>query len=176
MVSGILGFRIRYKAQGIRNPTRDWNLKSKLHWQRLESSSWNPESMAYNTEFKTILDSPLHGAIESFLTVSNLLYHLFTNCDCIFRLIRRFYWSKISNWRKTPLNVAHRQVHKNISQRSLAGQFNHCTLNCDIPYKYPIVVHLASYRNETDCAFLPVLFVPWGINETATTEIPAAIM
>lgn len=79
---------------------------------------------------------PLHGAIESSLTVLNLLYHLFTNCDWIFRLIRRFYWSNISNWWKRPLNVVHRQVHKNISQRSLAGQFNHCTLNCDIPYKY----------------------------------------
>ena len=152
---------------GIWNPSytdKDWNPVPGIP---------NPWHTMQNPRLSWI---PLHGAIESFLTVSNLLYHLFTNCDWIFRLIRRFYWSKISNWRKRLLNVVHRQVHKNISQRSLAGQFNHCTLNCDIPYKYPIVVHLASYQNETDCAFLPVLFVPWGINETATTEIPAAIM
>ena len=31
-------------------------------------------------------------------------------------------------------------------------------------------------KMRLSCAFLPVLFVPWGINETATTEIPAAIM
>ena len=105
---------------------------------------------------------PLHGAIESFLRVSNLLYHLFTNCDWIFRLIRRFYWSKISNWWKRPLNVEHRQVHKNISQRSLAGQSNHCTLNCDMPYKYPILVHLASYQNETELRFFTCVICTMG--------------
>ena len=35
--------RFHNTAQGIRNPTRDWNSKSKSHWQRLESSTWNPE-------------------------------------------------------------------------------------------------------------------------------------
>ena len=39
--SGILGFGIRNTAQRIRNPS-----KTKFHLQRLESSSWNPESMA----------------------------------------------------------------------------------------------------------------------------------
>ena len=31
----ILGFRIRNTAQGIRNPTKDWNPESKFHWQRI---------------------------------------------------------------------------------------------------------------------------------------------
>ena len=35
--SGILGLGIRNTAQGIRNPTNDWNTKSKFHWQKLES-------------------------------------------------------------------------------------------------------------------------------------------
>ena len=42
--SGILGFGIRTTVQGIQNPTDDWNPESKFHWQRLESSIWNPES------------------------------------------------------------------------------------------------------------------------------------
>ena len=43
---GIPGFGIRNTALGIRNPTNDWNPESKFHWQRLESSTWNPESTA----------------------------------------------------------------------------------------------------------------------------------
>ena len=43
---GILGLGIRNTAQGIRNPTNDCNPESKFHWQRLESSIWNPESSA----------------------------------------------------------------------------------------------------------------------------------
>ena len=31
--SRILGFGIRSSAQGIRNPTKDWNLESKFHAQ-----------------------------------------------------------------------------------------------------------------------------------------------
>ena len=59
--SGILGFGIWNTAQGIRNPTNDWNPESKFHWQRLESSSWNPESTAWNPESKTVLDSLARG-------------------------------------------------------------------------------------------------------------------
>ena len=44
-------------GQGIRNPTKDWNPESKFHWQRLEESTWNRESTAWNPESKTILDS-----------------------------------------------------------------------------------------------------------------------
>ena len=35
-------------APGIRNPTKDWNLKS---------STWNPESTTWNPETKTVFDS-----------------------------------------------------------------------------------------------------------------------
>ena len=35
----ILVFGIRNTAQGIRNPTYDWNPESKFHWQRLEFSA-----------------------------------------------------------------------------------------------------------------------------------------
>ena len=58
MRSRILGFGVRNIAQGIRNPFNDWtNPESKFHWQRLQSSIWNPESMACNPESKTVLDS-----------------------------------------------------------------------------------------------------------------------
>ena len=43
---GIRGFGIRNTALGIRNPTNDWNPESQFHWQRLESSTCNPESTA----------------------------------------------------------------------------------------------------------------------------------
>ena len=56
--SGILGFEIQNTAQGIRNPTNDWNQEYSLHCQRLESSVWNLESAAWNPESKTyFLDS-----------------------------------------------------------------------------------------------------------------------
>ena len=48
---------LRNTAQGIRIPTNDWNPESKFHSQRLKLSTWNPESNAWNPEFKTILDS-----------------------------------------------------------------------------------------------------------------------
>ena len=47
--SGILGFRIHNTAQepGIAL-NRTWKPESKFHWQRLESSTWNHESPAWN--------------------------------------------------------------------------------------------------------------------------------
>ena len=50
-------FGIRNTAQGIRNPTNDWNPESKFLSQILESSGWNPESTVWNPESKTVLDS-----------------------------------------------------------------------------------------------------------------------
>ena len=52
--SAILGY-------GIRNQLNEsgilLNPESKFHWQILECSTWNPESTAWNPEFKTVLDS-----------------------------------------------------------------------------------------------------------------------
>ena len=39
-----------------RNPTKDWNPESKFRSHKLESSTWNQESSAWNPEFKTVLD------------------------------------------------------------------------------------------------------------------------
>ena len=66
MESGILGFGIRNTAQEIRNPTNDWNPESAFYWQILKSSTWNPESIAWNPESKTVLDS-LKGGEMRFL-------------------------------------------------------------------------------------------------------------
>ena len=55
--SGILGFGFRNTVQGIRYPTKNWNPESKLHWQRLESSTWNLESTAWSPESKTVVYS-----------------------------------------------------------------------------------------------------------------------
>ena len=51
---GNLGF-------GIRNITNDWNLEFKFQYQSLESSSRNPESTAWNPQFKTFLISHTWG-------------------------------------------------------------------------------------------------------------------
>ena len=50
-----LGFGVRNTAQGIRNPSKDWNAESKFHRQRLESSTW--ESGIHGVESR-IQDSP----------------------------------------------------------------------------------------------------------------------
>ena len=47
----------RNTAQGIRNPTKDWNPESKFHWQKLESSTWNPESTAWKSRIQDCLRS-----------------------------------------------------------------------------------------------------------------------
>ena len=59
--SGILGLRIRSTAQGIRNPTNNWNPESKFHWKR--SGIQYLESGIHGVE-SSILDCawiPLHG-------------------------------------------------------------------------------------------------------------------
>lgn len=33
-------------------PTNNWNTESKFHWKRLESSTWNRESTAWDSESK----------------------------------------------------------------------------------------------------------------------------
>ena len=38
-----------------------WNPESTFHWQRLESSTWNLETTAWNPESKTVLDSLIWG-------------------------------------------------------------------------------------------------------------------
>ena len=52
---------IRNTAQGIRNPTKDWNPESKFHWQCLESGIHGVESriLESNPRLSWI---PLHGA------------------------------------------------------------------------------------------------------------------
>ena len=53
----VLGCGIRNKAEGIRNPTNDWNPESKFHWQRIRKTVpgiWNPRS---GVQSKIVLDS-----------------------------------------------------------------------------------------------------------------------
>ena len=59
--SGILGFGVQSTDQRIRTPTSNWNWESKFHWQRLESSTCNPESVTWNPESQTIVDSLTWG-------------------------------------------------------------------------------------------------------------------
>ena len=62
--SGILGFGIRITAQGIWNPTNDWNPESKSNWQRLESSTWNPESTGVESRIQDCLGFTCMGGEE----------------------------------------------------------------------------------------------------------------
>ena len=43
--SGILGYGIPNTAQGIGDPTNDWNSESKFYLKRIRNpTAWNPES------------------------------------------------------------------------------------------------------------------------------------
>ena len=55
--SGILDFGIRNTAQGIWNPTNDWNPESKFHLKIQESRTRTLESTAWNPESKAVLES-----------------------------------------------------------------------------------------------------------------------
>ena len=93
MKSGILVFGIWNTDQGIPFPIKDWNPESKFHWQRVESSTWNPES-------KTVLDYPKLGD-STLLTLfarpaSNAVLHInLTRCLCAYVSFRTRF-SKIS--------------------------------------------------------------------------------
>ena len=58
MESGILGFRIRYKAQYIRDPAND-RLESEI--RDPNSTDRDSESMTWNPESNTVLDSLTSG-------------------------------------------------------------------------------------------------------------------
>ena len=58
---GIMSFGMRNTAQGIRNPTKDWNTGSKFKRQRLESSTLNSESTAWNPESTTVMETLMWG-------------------------------------------------------------------------------------------------------------------
>ena len=80
--SEILGFGIRNTAQGIRNVTDDWNSESRFHWQRLESSIWNPESTTWNPESKTRLSwILLYGAILQVISVISMAEFAFARLE-----------------------------------------------------------------------------------------------
>ena len=50
-------FRTLESRIELKYPTKEWNLESKFHWKRLESSTRNPESMEWDPESKTVLYS-----------------------------------------------------------------------------------------------------------------------
>ena len=50
-------FGIQNTAQGIRDPTKDWNPESEFFWQILESSTWNPKFTVWNPESHNRLES-----------------------------------------------------------------------------------------------------------------------
>ena len=59
-----LGFVIRNTTQGIRNPTNDWNPKSKFYWQRPKTGIRNPRQGIPDSGLSWI---PLHGVKPLFL-------------------------------------------------------------------------------------------------------------
>ena len=85
--SGILGFVIRNTAQGFRNSANDWSPESKFHWQKKSwSSTWDPESTAWNLESKTALDSLAWGD-RNLSSGFHLGYALPKNTIIIFNLV-----------------------------------------------------------------------------------------
>ena len=72
-------------AQGIRNLTNDWNPESEFHWQRLESSTWNPNLRVWSPESKTELDS--------------LIWNYFSFAFMNLRHNNTFIWSMTKRWK-----------------------------------------------------------------------------
>ena len=79
---GILGFGVRSTAQRIQNVTSNWNWESQFHWQRLESSTRNPESVTWNLESQTIVDSLTWGDLQ--VGLLNCFYFYNTEHDTMF--------------------------------------------------------------------------------------------
>ena len=59
---------------GNRNPAKDWDPESRFHWQRLQSSTWNPEFPAWNPEATTVLDSFTRGEKSLFQLLVSLAF------------------------------------------------------------------------------------------------------
>ena len=81
--SGIQGTGIWNTAQGNRNSTNNRNPEIKFHCERLESSTWNPESAAWNPRSKRPRLSwiPFHGATYILLPLPCLSFH-FIHLSC----------------------------------------------------------------------------------------------
>ena len=80
--SGIFGgFGIRNAAQGIRNPTNDWNPEPNFHWQRLESSTWNPKSTGVKSSIQDSLAFPYIGQNRSSSTSVLGPFHCYRRND-----------------------------------------------------------------------------------------------
>ena len=69
--SQILGFRIPNTAQGVWNPTNEWNLEFKFHWQKIRnpvSGIGNPVPGIRNPflgiQIPRLSWNPLHGASQ----------------------------------------------------------------------------------------------------------------
>ena len=59
-----------------RNPTKDWNPKSKFHWQRLESSTWNQESYGVESRIHDCLYRfPYMGQLVGYATTHRRTNH-----------------------------------------------------------------------------------------------------
>ena len=64
----------------IRDLDKDLKPESKIRWERLESSTWNSESTAWNPESKTALDS--HGASPKLPYLPGVLPYISHICMC----------------------------------------------------------------------------------------------
>ena len=101
--SGILGSGIRNTAQRIGNPTiNDGSPESKLYWQRLGSSTWNPEPTAFFPESKTVLNSVTwRGHNRNFLFSLSIFQH---NMFSMFSYIWKFWMSGRGSHKNAPYN------------------------------------------------------------------------
>ena len=73
--------------------SHNWNLKSKFHWQRQESSTWNPESTAWDPEIQDFFGFLTLGDIiffESTFRQKKSYFPLFTGVNYyVFSFIHR---------------------------------------------------------------------------------------
>ena len=126
--SGILDLGIWNMAQGIQNPTNDWNPESKFHWQKRESSKWNLESSPWNTESKTVsLGFPLYmGNTEAPHTYRKYFFQFYEEkwiCGTCICLLTKLHWMTTTLFNRVN---AHKKGCRSCTSNSFPGH-SKCT-------------------------------------------------
>ena len=109
--SRILGFEIQNTAQGIRNPTNDWNTESIFPWQRLGSNTCNPASGGVEFRIQNCLGFPYTGRSNEYHDRENqtriiICYLLRLQEELHSTLLCSSRWMKRGQQRKPPRKMS----------------------------------------------------------------------
>ena len=107
--SRIRSFEIQNTAQGIRNPTNDWNTESNFPWQRLGSNTCKPASRAWNSKSKTVLDSLIWGEVTNTMIEKIKWESLYATYSAYMRNSTAHCFAAVDGWSKGNKENHHRK-------------------------------------------------------------------